>query len=97
MQGLNLISLLWSQGPERLPVDCRIYDKAQDGLSKKDHSRQMWQTAYEQDFKPELVRFDSWYAGLANLKQRGYGRHGLTPLKAHRLVSVEGKGHHRSG
>jgi len=69
VQGLNLISLLWSQGPERLPVDCRIYDKAQDGLSKKDHSRQMWQTAYEQDFKPELVRFDSWYAGLANLKQ----------------------------
>ena len=52
----------------------------------------------KRDFEPELVRFDSWYAGLANLKQvRGCGWHGLTPLKAHRLVSVEGKGHHRPG
>jgi len=98
VQGLNLISLLWSQGQEWLPVDFRIYDKAQDGLSKKDPFRQMWQAAYEWDFKPELVRFDSWYAGLANLKQvRGYGWRKLTPLKAHRSVSVEGKEHHRLG
>jgi len=96
VQGINLISLLWTQGQERLPVDFRIYDKAHDGLSKNDHFRQMLQAAYARDFEPELVLFDSWYAGLTNLKQvRGYGWHWLTRLKANRLVSVEGNRRNR--
>ena len=96
VQGINLISLLWSQGQERLPVDFRIYTKAQDGLSKNDHFRQMLQAAHDRGFQPQLVLFDSWYAGLANLKQvRGYGWHWLSRLKANRLVSAEGNRRNR--
>lgn len=91
VQGLNLISLLWTQGEERLPCDFRIYNRAEDGLTKNDHFRAMLQRAYERGFRPELVVFDSWYASLANLKfVRALGWDWLTRLKANRLVSVKG-------
>jgi putative transposase len=91
VQGINLISLLWTQGQGRLPCDFRLYNRAEDGLTKNDHFRAMLQTAYERGFKPELVAFDSWYASLANLKYvRQLGWHWFTRLKANRLVSVEG-------
>jgi len=96
VQGINLISLLWTQGKERLPCDFRIYNRAEDGLTKNDHFRAMLSTAHERGFQPELVLFDSWYASLENLKQvRRYGWHWLTRLKANRLVSVEGNRHNR--
>jgi len=91
VRGINLISLLWTQGQERLPCDFRIYNRAEDGLTKNDHFRAMLQTAYERGFEPELVAFDSWYASLANLKYvRELEWHWFTRLKANRLVSVEG-------
>ena len=91
VQGINLISLLWTQGEERLPCDFRIYNRKEDGLTKNDHFRAMLQTAYERGFQPELVLFDGWYASLANLKYvRSLGWHWFTRLKANRLVSVKG-------
>ena len=91
VQGINLISLLWTQGRERLPCDFRIYNRKEDGRTKNDHFRDMLQTAYERGLRPELVLFDSWYASLANLKSvRALGWHWLTQLKGNRLVSVEG-------
>ncbi len=91
VQGINLISLLWTQGEERLPCDFRIYNRKEDGLTKNDHFRAMLQTAYERGFQPEMVLFDGWYASLANLKYvRSLGWHWFTRLKANRLVSVKG-------
>lgn len=91
VQGINLISLLWTQGEERLPCDFRIYNRTKDGLTKNDHFRGMLQSAFERGFTPELVLFDSWYASLQNLKfVRQLGWHWLTRLKANRLMSVEG-------
>lgn len=93
VQGINLISLVWTDGDCRLPCDYRLYNKAEDGLSKNDHFQQMIDQARRRGFAPELVVFDSWYAGLENLKQiRQYGWHWLTQLKGNRLVSTDRSG-----
>jgi hypothetical protein len=58
--GINLVTLLWTEGERYIPIDFRIYHKKQDGLTKNDHFRQMLQIAYERGFRPECVCFDSW-------------------------------------
>ncbi len=93
VQGINLISLVWTDGEARLPCDFRLYDKAQDGLSKNDHFAHMIRQAHERGFEPTLVVFDSWYASLDNLKLvRDLGWYWLTQLKSNRQVSVDGSG-----
>lgn len=88
VQGINLISLVWTDGIARLPCDFRLYDKAQDGLSKNAHFEQMVEQAHARQFQPDLVAFDSWYSSLDNLKLlRGYDWHWLTQLKSNRQVS----------
>jgi hypothetical protein len=92
VMGINLISLLWTDGQARLPCDFRIYNKQQDGLTKNDHFRNMVREAKKRDFSPKLVAFDSWYASLENLKQvRDCGWHWLTQLKSNRLVNADGR------
>lgn len=89
VQGINLISLVWSDGDACLPCDYRLYNKEQDGLSKNDHFRQMLQRAKERGFAPSLLVFDSWYSSLDNLKLvRGLGWEWLTRLKSNRQVSL---------
>jgi len=93
VKGINLISLVWSEAGSRLPCDFRIYNKAQDGLSKNDHFQHMIRAAKQRGFMPELVAFDSWYSGLDNLKLlRKYGWHWLTQLKSNRQVSIDRTG-----
>ena len=93
VKGINLISLVWTVSACRLPCDFRIYNKAQDGLTKNDHFRAMVQQAAEHGFEPELVAFDSWYSGLPNLKQlRTLEWHWLTQLKKNREVSIDRTG-----
>jgi len=58
--GINLISLLWTDGKAHLPCDFRLYNHSQDGLTKNDHFQNMLRTAQERGFTPELVAFDSW-------------------------------------
>ena len=90
VQGINLISLVWSDGDAALPCDYRLYNKEQDGLSKNDHFRDLLQRANERGFRPSLVAFDSWYCSLENLKLvRGYGWEWLTRLKSNRQVSMQ--------
>jgi putative transposase len=90
VQGINLISLVWSDGDACLPCDYRLYHKAQDGLSKNDHFREMLQHAKARGFAPSLVAFDSWYSSLDNLKLvRGFGWEWLTRLKSNRQVSLQ--------
>ena len=68
VQGINLQSLVWSDGEKVLPTDCRLYAKAEDGTTKNEHARTMFKTAKERGFSPEMTMFDSWYSGLDNLK-----------------------------
>lgn len=93
VQGINLVTLLWTDGERHIPCDYRLYAKAQDGLTKNDHFRQMLLTAHRRGFVPACVLFDSWYASLDNLKLvRNLGWRWLTQLKRNRLVNPEGTG-----
>ena len=42
VQGINLQSLVWSDGEKVLPTDCRLYAKAEDGSTKNEHARAMF-------------------------------------------------------
>jgi hypothetical protein len=96
VKGINLISLVWTDGDCRLPYDFRLYNKDKDSLTKNDHFRQMVQQAYDSGFEPELVVFDSWYGSLDNLKLlRDLRWHWLTQLKKNRKVSIDRTGHHQ--
>lgn len=94
VQGINLISLVWTDGNGCLPCDFRLYNKAQDGLNKNDHFQAMLGTAQARGFSPAIVAFDSWYSSLENLKLiRGYGWDWLTRLKSNRQVSLQSGEH----
>lgn len=93
VNGINLITLLWTEGESYLPCDYRLYDKVHDGWSKHDHFRTMLQIAHERHFAPECVVFDSWYSSLDNLKFiRDLGWVWLTQLKSNRQVNPDGQG-----
>ena len=98
VQGINLLTLLWTDGEALIPCDYRLYEKAVDGRSKNDHFRAMLATARERGFAPECVVFDSWYASLENLKAiRGHGWRWVTQLKANRTVNPDGTGNRPLG
>ena len=90
VSGINLVTLLWTDGERYIPVDYRLYNKSQDGLTKNDHFRDMLRIAKKRGFSPECVLFDSWYASLANLKLiRSLDWRWLTRLEANRLVNPD--------
>src|SRR3954452_24366253 len=45
VRGINLVSLLWTDGDRHVPCDYRVYEKA-DGLTKNDHFAGMIRTAH---------------------------------------------------
>ena len=91
VEGINLITLLWTDGVRCVPVDYRVFDKDRDGRTKNDHFSEMLLQAHERGFEPQLVCFDSWYGSLDNLKLvRSLGWHFLTRLKANRQIRVSG-------
>jgi len=93
VKGINLQSLIWTDGDSLIPIDYRIYDKAKTGLTKNDHFREMLLKAKERRFSPKYVLFDSWYASLENLKQvRNLEWLWMTRLTATRLVNPDNQG-----
>ena len=93
VQGINLVTLLWSDGDIAIPVDWRVFDKARDSLTKNDHLRQMLQTARQRGFSPERVLFDSWYSSLENLKMlREFGWGFFVGIKSNRHADPDGTG-----
>jgi putative transposase len=93
VSGINLITLLWTDGDRHVPVDYRVFDKKRDGLTKNDHFSAMVKAAAGRGFQPECVVFDSWYSGLENLKLiRSLGWVWLTRLKSNRRVNPDRAG-----
>lgn len=91
--GINLLTLLWTDGDALIPCDFRLYDKPLGGQTKNEHFRAMLQMAKTRGFAPRFVLFDSWYASLENLKEtRGHGWAWLTQLKSNRLVNPDNAG-----
>jgi hypothetical protein len=92
--GINLVSLLWSDGDALWPVDYRLIDPA-DGkaLTKNDHFRAMLAVAKERGFEPRYVTFDAWYSGKENLKAiAGHGWLFLTQVRCNRKVNLDRQG-----
>jgi hypothetical protein len=93
VKGINLITLLWTDGTKLVPTDHRIYDKPFGGKTKNEHFSDMLYAAKERGFNPEYTVFDSWYTSLDNLKQlmemewRWFAR-----LKENRLVVADQDG-----
>jgi hypothetical protein len=93
VSGINLITLLWTDGDRAVPTDYRIFDKAKDGLTKNDHFTEMIKSAKQRGFCPSMVCFDSWYASIENLKLiRNEDWHFLTRLKSNRLINPDREG-----
>ncbi len=92
VQGIDLVTLLWTDGDRHIPCDYRIYHDAK-AATKNDHFQAMIQVAHARGFRPRCVAFDGWYASLENLKLlRGLGWTWLTRLKANRLVNKDRQG-----
>jgi putative transposase len=93
VKGIDLITLLWTDGDRNLPCDYRIYDRPNDGKTKNDHFADMLQVAKKRGFNPECVLFDGWYSSLENLKLiRQHGWNWLTRLKENRHVNPDRTG-----
>ena len=91
--GINLLTLLWTDGNALIPCDFRVYDRPLSGLTKNDHFRQMLEVAEGRGFQPRWVLFDSWYTSLENLKAiRDKGWFWLSQLRSNRRVNPEGAG-----
>jgi len=95
VRGIDLVTLLWTDGDILCPCDYRLVDPA-DGkeVTKNDHFRAMLRTAKEKrGFAPRCVLFDSWYSGLENLKAiREPGRTFLTQVRCNRHVDLGRQG-----
>ena len=93
VRGINLTSLIWTDGGACLPIDCRVYDKPTSGEDKNDYFQAMIKKAKERGFTPRYVCFDGWYSGLANLKcLRNLDWRWLTRLKSNRQVDPDRTG-----
>jgi putative transposase len=93
VKGIDLLTLLWTDGDRHLPCDYRLYDKPNDGKSKNDHFHDLLRIAQERGLSPQCVLFDGWYSSLDNLKLlRRMQWRWLTRLKANRRVNLERTG-----
>ncbi len=93
VSGINLITLMWTDGDSHIPCDYRLYDKQHDNLTKNDHFQSLIAEAHQRGFNPECVVFDSWYSSLKNLKTiRQYQWHWLTQLKSNQQVNLNKRG-----
>jgi putative transposase len=67
VKGINLVTLLRTDGDTHIPCDYRIYRKEADGKTKNEHFTDMLHKAAERGACPEYVLFDSRYSGVENL------------------------------
>jgi hypothetical protein len=88
--GICLVTLIWTDGKIRIPVDYRIYNKDVDGKTKNDHFRDMMETAHLRGFNPKAVFFDSWFSGVENIQLiTSFNWIFLSRLKSNRLIKID--------
>lgn len=90
VRGINLITLLWTDGEKLVPTDHRVYDKPFGGKTKNEHFSDMLYAARERGLHPDYTVFDSWYTSLDNLGQlHEMGWRWFARMKENRLVCTE--------
>ncbi len=93
VQGIDLVSLVWTDGDAVFPCDYRLVDPAQPDTTKNDLFRHMIRTAHARGLRPRCVAFDSWYSGKDNLKAiRDCGWTFLTQVRCNRKVNPDRTG-----
>lgn len=93
VRSINLVSLVWSDGTNRIPCDYLVYDKPVGGKTKNEHFPDMLTAAHTRGLRPTYVLFDSWYSGLDNLKHlRKLEFAWLTRLTSNRKVAQRQRG-----
>jgi len=90
VNGICLVNLLWVNGEMYIPVDYRVYYKANDDKTKNDHFRDMLRRAKQRGFTPSYVLMDTWYSSIDNLKLVSHELewHFICNLKENRKVSI---------
>lgn len=92
VRGINLLTLLWTDGDGLWPCDYRLANPG-DGQTKNDHFRALLATAQRRGFAPRCVVFDTWYASRENFKAiRAHGWTFLTQLRCNRRVNLDRTG-----
>jgi hypothetical protein len=94
VKGIDLVSLVWSDGDGLWPTDYRLVDPA-DGkeVTKNVHFRSMLAVAKGRGFEPDYVTFDCWYSGRDNLKAiEANDWHFLTQVRCNRRVNLDRQG-----
>jgi putative transposase len=94
VRGINLVSLLWTDGDLLAPCDYRLVDPARGkAVNKNHHFREMLRQAQARGFQPRCVCFDTWYSGKDNLKAvRECGWTFLTQVRSNRRVNLDRRG-----
>lgn len=94
VQGINLVSMLFSDGDGLWPIDYRLVDPAEGKkLTKNDFLRAMLATAKQRGFEPRYVTFDAWYSGKDNLKAVASNEWlFLTQVRCNRRVNLDRQG-----
>ena len=88
VKGVGLVTLLWTEHDEHIPIDFRIYAKTQDGYTKNQHFQEMLRLAGYRGFHPQAVLFDTWYASQNNINQiQELGWTWITQLRKNRVVN----------
>ena len=88
VNGIAVVTLLWTEGEKIVPVDDRIYDPTRDGKTKIDQVQEMLNVAEKRGFTPHFVLMDSWYASIQILKLMARKEwRWIAALKSNRLVS----------
>lgn len=90
--GIGLVTLLWSNHDEHMPVDFRLYAKEDDGKTKNQLFREMLIKSHQRGFNPKAILMDSWYSVSDTLHLiNDYGWDFICGLQSNRTVAT-GKG-----
>ncbi|HET6574570.1 MAG TPA: transposase [Fimbriiglobus sp.] len=94
VQGIDLVTAVWTDGDGLWPCDYRLVDPAEaPKRTKNDHLRDMLAAAKGRGLAPACVAFDCWFSGLDNLKAvRGHGWVFLTQVRCNRRVNPDRAG-----
>lgn len=93
VRGIDLVSLVCTDGDAVYPLDYRLVDPARPGTTKNDLFRELVRAAKARGLSPRCVCFDAWYSGKDNLKAvRDCGWTFLTQVRCNRRVNPDSTG-----